>query len=337
MRSAIGIVGVAAALPEQIVTNDDLARTHPAWRMDRVELRTGVRSRRVAGTGETALDLGERASRELLERLAVAPDEVGVVIFCTQTPDHIMPPNACLLQARLSLPTRVIAFDITLACSGYVFGLHLSKALVATDPSATALLVTADTYSRLISPDDRGTSTLFGDGGAATLVRAGERGRIVDVELGTDGASAACFTIPAGGARRPRDAETGTVRTDRSGNSRTLEQIHMDGAAVLAFVQREVPRNVRALLIRNALRPADCDLVIFHQASRVALDYLRGAVGFSREQLYEDLDEVGNTVSASLPIALRHAELESRLRPGMRVLLVGFGVGLSWGSCLLEW
>jgi len=335
--TSIGVAGVAASLPARTVKNDELARAHPEWHMDRVVGRTGVRSRRIAAPEETALDLGERAARELLGRLGLVAGEVGAVIFCTQTPDHLMPPNACLLQARLGLPTRSIAFDVTLACSGYVYGLYLARALVAAGPSSTVLLVTADTYSRLISPEDRGTMTLFGDGGAATLVRAGTTGRIVDVELGTDGGGADCFAIPAGGARRPRDADTGTLRADRSGNRRTLEQIHMDGAAVLGFVQREVPRNVRVLLARNALQPADCDLVVFHQASRVALDYLSDALAFSQEQVYEDIAEVGNTVSASLPIALRHAEEAGRLRPGMRVLLVAFGVGLSWGSCLLEW
>lgn len=335
--STAGIVGVEAALPERVVTNEELAAAHPDWRMPDVERRTGVLERRLTSLNETALDLGARASGALLDRLAVDRDAVDALIFCTQTPDHVMPPNATLLQSRLGLGSHVAAFDITLACSGYVYALYLGRALIASQAASKVLLVTADTYSKLMSPEDRSTVTLFGDGGAATLLSATTHRGIRLIELGTDGSLAACFTVPAGGARMPRSASTRELRSDRSGNRRSLEHIQMDGPSVLAFVQREIPRNVRGVLQRAALQVSDLDLVVFHQASRVALDYLIKTLGLRPDQVFEDLHYVGNTVSASIPIALRHAEEQGLLRQGSSVLIVGFGVGLSWGTALIEW
>lgn len=328
------ILGIDYALPERVVTNAELAAAHPAWRMPDVALRTGVLERRMAAADETALDLGVRASESLLERIGVRRDEVDAVLFCTQTPDYPLPPNACLLQARLGLPRGVAALDFTLACSGFIYGLWLARSLVDSRSARRVLLVTADTYSTLIGPGDRAAATLFGDGGAATLVGPGERG-LDDFVLGTDGAAAECFIVPAGGARQPRSATTVEPRRDRSGNVRSAEQIRMDGAGVLAFVQREVPRAVRELLARTHLTLDDVDLVIFHQASRTALDHLNAVLEVPAGKRFENIERLGNTVSASLPIALRDAELAGRLRPGSRVLLVGFGVGLSWGCALV--
>ena len=330
------IVGIHYALPERVVTNDEIARAHPDWRLQILEKRTGVRERHLAAPGETALDLAERAADGLLTRTGVDRSAIDVLLFCTQTPDHPMPPNACLLQDRLGLPTTVAALDFTLACSGFVYGLYLAKSLVTSGAARTVLLVTADTYSSLISPDDRGAFTLFGDGAAATLVSEGTPG-LEEFLLGTDGSGAACFVVPAGGAREPRTAVAAAPGGDGAGSVRSREQIHMDGPAVLAFVQREVPRNVRALLTAAGHGIADVDLVIFHQASQLALDHLTRELGVPAEKHFANLERVGNTVSASLPIALRDAELAGRLRSGDRVLLVSFGVGLSWGSCLLRW
>lgn len=330
------ILGIDYVLPGRVVTNAEIARRHPGWHMPLVERQTGVLERHLAAPGETALDLSLSAARSVIARTGVDPAMIDVLLFCTETPDHPMPPNACLLQDRLGLSKRVAALDFTLACSGYVYGLYLARGLIASGAARTVLFVTADTYSTLISPEDRGTYTLFGDGAAATLLAAGERG-LGEFLLGTDGGAASCFIVPAGGTRSPRTALTGAPATDRVGNLKSLEQIHMDGPAVLAFVVREVPANVRELLANAGRTLADIDLVIFHQASQVAMDNLQRELAIPDAKLFSNIALVGNTVSASLPIALRDAELAGRLKPGYRVLLVSFGVGLSWGSCLLEW
>lgn len=328
------IVAVDYSLPERILTNGDLERLHPSWNMPEVAKRTGVQQRHIASSDETALDLAVDACRRVVGRTGTK--KIDAIIFCTQTPDQIMPPNSCLLQTRLGLPTRTLAYDFSLACSGYVYGLFMAKSFIVSNAVDRVLLVTADTYSKLIHPDDRATMTLFGDGAAATLIEAGEPG-IGEFVMGTDGSQGSCFEVPAGGARLPRSCETAVAHPDRHGNRRSLENIHMDGPGVLAFVQREVPPAVQEVLDRGAVRPSDVDLVILHQASKMASDYLERVLDLPRARFFSNIESVGNTVSASIPMAIRDAELAGILTKGMKVLLVGFGVGLSWGVCVVDW
>jgi 3-oxoacyl-[acyl-carrier-protein] synthase-3 len=188
-------------------------------------------------------------------------------------------------------------------------------------------------------PDDRSTMTLFGDGGAASLIRAAEGGRaeIGDFSIGTDGRSAEIFMIEAGGARVPRSDQTRNPVTDPTGSVRSAEHIEMDGPAVLAFVRKRVPQAIEELLSKAGHGMEAVDLVVAHQASALSLEYLQRWLKLPPEKSFSNISHVGNLVSASIPIALREAELAGRLRPGMRVMLVGFGVGLSWGACLVDW
>jgi len=333
------IAGIDYALPVRRVTNADLAREHPDWDMEKIAQRSGVLERRICSADETALDLGQRASERLLERLALSSRDIGALIMCTQSPDHIMPPNACLLQHRLKLPTSVPAFDFTHACSGYIYGLFMAKSLIASGAADPILLITADSYSRYLHPADRSTVTLFGDGGAATLICGAEEGSagIDEFAIGTDGGRAEIFAIQAGGARLPRSADTARTRVDASGNVSSPEHIVMDGTGVLAFVRKRVPAMVDEVLEKANQTLEDVDLVIFHQGSALTLDYVERWLSLPPEKTFRNIASVGNTVSASIPIALRDAELAGRLVPGIRVLLVGFGVGLSWGACLVTW
>jgi 3-oxoacyl-[acyl-carrier-protein] synthase-3 len=239
----------------------------------------------------------------------------------------------------MQLPTSIPAFDFTHACSGHVYGLYFAKALVASGAADCILLLTADTYSRHLHPDDRSTVTLFGDGGAATLIRAATDGggEIGEFCIGTDGGSSSIFAIAAGGARLPRSAETAKSFVDPGGSTSSPEHIHMDGPGVLAFVRKRVPAMVRELLAKTQTTLDDVDLVVCHQGSGMTLDYVERWLSLPPEKTFRNIANVGNTVSASIPIALRDAELAGRLRPGMRVMLVGFGVGLSWAACLVDW
>ena len=330
------IAGIEYALPERRISNAELAAQHPTWRVEQTVPTTGVLERRWVEPGQTALDLAETACRALFERNGFEPGDIDVLLFCTQSPDHPMPPNACLLQDRLSLPRSVAALDYTLACSGFIYGLFLARALVVSGSARHVLLVTSDTYSTWSHPDDRAPRVLFGDGAAATLISAGRAG-LGEIALATDGAGASTFMVSAGGARRPRSAQTQVPCIDGSGNVRTEEHLYMNGAAVLDFVKREVPPLVCNLLARAKLSMDDLDLVLLHQASRVTLDQLYRALKIPRSKRFENLEMIGNTVSASLPILLRDAETRGVLQRGMKVMLVGFGVGLSWGGCILEW
>jgi 3-oxoacyl-[acyl-carrier-protein] synthase-3 len=329
------IEAIEYELPLRTQTNAELAELHPNWNMGEIALRTGVKSRHWAAADETALDLAHRACNRLLARVGLERRAVDAVIFCTQTPDHVMPPNACLLQHRLVLSNRVVAFDISLACSGFVYGLYLAKAMILSGCNRV-LLVTADTYSRLIHPDDRGPMTLFGDAAAATLISSG-KASIGEFVLGTDGGGATAFIVPAGAARQPRTADTAIPHTDAYGNTRSAESIRMRGNAVLDFVKREIPRNISELLDKAETRLDAIDLFVLHQASNLSTYYVSRALSLPADKVFTNIDHVGNTVSASIAIALADAQTQGVLRPGMHVLLCGFGVGLSWGSCLVQW
>ena len=304
------ISGIAYALPAKVVSNADLAMEHPDWDMARVEVRTGVLRRHIADS-ETALDLACRAARELI-RDHPAAQEADAILFCTQTPDYVMPPNSALLHEYLGLPDKVFALDFTLACSGFVYGLAQAQGLIAARIASSILLVTADTYSQLIDPHDRGPRVLFGDGAAVTWITSGDRG-LVDVAVATSGRDHRAFMVPKGS-----------------------KVLHMDGMQVLGFVQSHVPAQVSELLARNGLSVEQVDLFVFHQASRLALDSLRRALRIPEGRMYSNLERVGNTVSASIPIALRDAVDEGRVGPGSRVVLCGFGVGMSWASAIVD-
>lgn len=335
MMAVVKIESIAYALPETVLGNEDLARENPAWDMARLLERTGVEERRIAASGETALDLGYQACRLLERDGCLRAGEIDALIFCTETPDYQIPPNACVLHERLRLPTDVMAFDITLACSGFVYALGIARGLILGGTARRVLIVTADTYSRLIHPADRASRCLFGDGGAATIVSSDGAGlRVLDMTFGTSGAQHDRFIVRAGGARHPRSADTAVEKVDRSGNVRTDEHIEMDGLGVLSFFNSTIPRAVRELLARNQLRVDDVGCYVFHQASQVALEGVTRALGLTRDRYILDLRTVGNLVSASVPVALRRALDVGRIGDGP-VVLCGFGVGLSWATALV--
>jgi 3-oxoacyl-[acyl-carrier-protein] synthase-3 len=319
-----------------LVTNKQLQQIHPDWNLNQVAKATGVFSRHWCNSDETALDLAVAACEKIRERNAELITASDMILFCTQSPDYWMPPNACLLQDRLGLPLTIGALDFSLACSGFVYGLHFANALVTSGSAKQVLLVTADTYSKWIHPNDRGPLTLFGDGAAVTVIAPSENG-IEQCSLGTNGAGGALFCVPAGAARTPKNLDTAKAKDNLFGNTRSAEHLMMNGPAVLDFVKREIPAFVRSFLQSAGESVDSVDLVIFHQASRLGLDYLNNTLNVPIEKRFSNIATIGNTVSASLPIALRDAEEEGKLVPGMRVLLVGFGVGLSWGATIITW
>jgi 3-oxoacyl-[acyl-carrier-protein] synthase III len=331
------IRSIAYALPERELSNSDLESEYPGWNMAKVVERAGVRSRRVAEADETAFDLSVRACEKLADHGGVDMSAIDAILYCTQTPDHVMPGNAHLLHHHLGLGDDVLAFDYTLACSGYVYGLALADSLVRAGLGSEVLLVTAETYSKRIHPGDRSTRVLFGDGAAVTHLSGGEGGgRIVAARLCSQGRVFERAFIPAGGARRPRTEATRREAADRSGNVRTEETIHMDGVGVWSFVNSAIPGHIASFLAERSLNMEDVDLCVFHQASKVTHDSLVKALGVEPEKLYTHLEDVGNLVSASIPVALRAALDEGAIRPGDLVLLSGFGAGASYGSVLVE-
>lgn len=329
------ITTIATYLPAQIVTNADLEAENPDWKMDAIAARAGVNSRHIARPEETAFDL-TKAACEKLPREAV--ERIDAIIYCTQSPDFIMPPNAHLLHAHLALPDEVAAFDINLACSGFVYGLGIAHSMIAAGAVRNVLLATADTYSKYIHPRDRSARVLFGDGAAVSLIEASPDDRgFSSFALASHGKEYSKFYIQAGGQRLPKSEETARETIDRGGNVRSADFIEMDGLAVWSFINSAVPKQILSYLGRNGLQLADIDYFIFHQASRLTLDSLVKVLGIDYGKVHLNLAMVGNTVSASIPICLADAVRQGRLHVGDRVLVSGFGVGLSYATTSFEY
>lgn len=332
----VKILDIEYALPVKIITNEQLQNENPDWDMHNVETKSGVKERHIVSDGETAFDLAKQACDKLFIEGRQSKSDIDALIFCTQSPDYIMPSNAFLLHDYLDLNENVLAFDYTLACSGYVYGLAIARALIVSGTATKVLLATGDTYSRYINPGDRSARVLFGDGAAVTLITASktEEG-IRDLMLATSGKHHSKFYIPAGGSRRPKENDP-INEIDASGNVRTENDIHMDGMAVWSFIQSTVPLQIRSLMDRNFLSADDIHLFVFHQASKMTLESLRRALRLPESKVYLNIARTGNLVSASLPVALKNALDESRIQTGNLILISGFGVGLSWGSLLIK-
>ncbi len=330
------IAAIASYLPERVLGNEELAQLYPGWTAEKIFDKTGIRERRIAAPGETAADLAVAAANRLFDTAAIARDSIDFIILCTQAPDYVLPTSACLIQERLGLTTASGALDINLGCSGFVYALALARGLIETGAATRVLLLTADTYSRYIHPLDKSVRTLFGDGAAATLVEAIESGAsaIGPFVFGTDGSGANSLIVRTGGAREPRSEGTSQEIADSSGNTRTADNLFMDGPAIMSFTLSTVPKACQQLLTRAGTTLDDIDLVVLHQANRYMLETLRRKMRIPENKFVVFLEHCGNTVSSTIPIALESVLAGGHASP-RRVMLVGFGVGYSWAGTLV--
>ncbi len=326
-------------LPEAVISTADLAAEFPEWSVEKIDDKTGIRERHIAAPNECSSDLAVAAARRLFDSGVCRPHDIDFVLLCTQSPDYFLPTTACLVQAELEIPTTAGALDFNLGCSGYVYGLGLAEGLIASGQARKLLLLTAETYSKFLHPLDKSVRTIFGDAAAATLLVAADSpdpllGPFV---YGTDGSGAPNLIVRTGGMREARTPQTGAAIEDDSGNTRSQDNLFMDGAEIFNFTLSAVPKSVNALLEKAALTLEQVDLFIFHQANKYMLDHLRKRIKIPPEKFLVSMAHCGNTVSSTLPIALKHAAQEGRLHDGALVMLVGFGVGYSWGATLLRW
>lgn len=333
---AATILGIDYHLPAGTLTSDDLAAEFPDWKVEKIRGKTGIETRHIAAPGECSSDLAVAAAEKLFEGGACRPSDLDYLLLCTQSPDYFLPTTACLVQDRLGLPTRSGALDFNLGCSGFVYGLGLAKGLIETGQADKVLLITAETYSKFIHPKDRGARTIFGDAAAATLVGAGG-GEIGPFAYGTDGRGAANLIVPAGGMRTPRTADTSRAVVDGGGSWRSRDDLHMNGPEIFTFTLKAVPALVDDLLARSGRSLDEIDLFVFHQANAFMLTHLKDKLGIPDEKFVLAMEGCGNTVSSTIPIALKDALDRGLLGPGRLVLAAGFGVGYSWGATLLRW
>jgi 3-oxoacyl-[acyl-carrier-protein] synthase-3 len=329
---------IAIFFPDQVLTNNELAAIYPEWPADKILDKTGINERRIAAENQTAGDLAYEAALKLFAQGQITAQDVDFIILCTQAPDYVLPTTACLLQDRLSVSRQAGALDINLGCSGFVYGLSLAKGLIETGAARCVLLLTADTYSKYIHPMDKSVRTLFGDAAAATAIVAteGTSEGIGPFVFGTDGSGAKNLIVEAGMFRMPKSPESSIEVTDDSGNVRTRENLYMNGADVMAFSLKEVPKAVDALLLKAGRAKEDIDFFVLHQANKFMLEALRKKLKTPPEKLPILVDDCGNTVSSTIPIALFKLRQQGRLKSGHRLMLIGFGVGYSWAACLLN-
>ena len=326
------IAAVAGHLPDGRLTNADLAARFPEWSVEKIAAKTGIDSRRIAAPGETTSDLATAAAQRLLDEQGVDPATIDYLIVCTQTPDFLMPATSLLVHHRLGLRASAGATDISHGCSGYVYALGLASALIDAGQARTVLVVTTDTYSRLINEADKSVRTLFGDGAAATLVVESERPGIHSFVYGSDGGGAEALVVPGGGLGDP--ARFPAADPARRGLEPNGYDLYMDGTAVFNFAIRVVPETVRTVLERAGWTKDSVDRWVLHQANAFMLSHLRRKLGVPEDRFVVELAETGNTVSSSIPLAIEAAGVGT---PGTRSVLVGFGVGLSWAGMAVDW
>jgi len=315
------IKAISYYLPKKVLDNREINDHFPEWSVDKISSKTGIYERHIADDSEFASDMAVESALKLFSEYNISPNDIDFVLLCTQSPDHFLPTTACLIQNRLNIPTTAGALDFNLGCSGYVYGLALAKGLIGSKIAKNVLLITSETYSKFIHPNDKSNRTIFGDGAAATLISTEGFADILDFELGTDGSGGENLIVKNGACRYPTSSEIG-------------DNLYMNGSEIFNFTSQAVPLLIESTLNKNNLTLEDTDLFIFHQANKYMLNHLRKKIGIPEDKFYIHIEKCGNTVSSTIPIALKEAINENKIEGS--VMLTGFGVGYSWGSCILK-
>jgi 3-oxoacyl-[acyl-carrier-protein] synthase-3 len=321
------ITGWGMAVPEHVLTNEDLASmvdTTDEW----IVSRTGIRQRHIATDGDTTASLATRAAIEALHATDLDPHDIQLIIVSTSTPEHFFPATACLVQDKLGA-TQAGAFDLSAACTGFIFALNMATQAIRSGSIDNALVIGAETLSRFVDWEDRKTCILFADGAGAFVLQARENsGGVLSCVMRSDGSGADLLSLPAGGSRLPASFET---------VSKKLHTIHMNGREVFRFATRVMASATREAVAMAGMNMDDIDLVVPHQANQRIIESAARGLKLSMDRFMVNLEHYGNTSTASIPIAICEAIQKERIKPGNNLVLVGFGAGLTWGAMVLKW
>lgn len=326
IKNRAGIIGMGVYLPERILTNFDLEKmveTSDEW----IRTRTGVRERRLADKGQSASDLGTRAALKAIENAKLTAKEIDLIIVATITPDSFFPSTACSIQNNLG--AKCPAFDLAAACSGFPYALAVAEAFIRSEIYRNVLVVGSEVLSGFIDWKDRSTCVLFGDGAGAAVVSKAEDGHGIRATcLGADGSQGDLLKIPGGGSRIPPSESS--VREG-------LHFLKMQGSEIFKLAVRRMEEAIHEVLKRGGLTPEDVDCLIPHQANLRILQAVADRVGIPIEKVFVNVEKYGNMSSASTIVALYEAVREGKIKEGSNVVLVAFGGGITWASCLIKW
>ncbi len=332
----VGITGMAAAIPAQVINNLEMDLYFRKDDIRSIIDKIGVRERRFADADTCSSDLCYAAAERLLEDMKIDRSQIDLLLFISQTPDYRMPATSVILQSRLGLPTSVITLDINLGCSAFLYGMTIAYSMIASGSVKKALILDGETRSKVYSLKDRKTGFLFGDGGVAALVERDEKFATSWFSLNSDGSRESLIKIPAGGYRKMSSVESLTERVvDEYGNIRSEEQGYMEGADVFNFVIREVPRDFNRLIQYSDVDISSIDYFIFHQANSYINGFLAKKLNLPADKLPATIHKFGNTSSVSIPLTIV-SELKNKLSGRKRLLMSGFGVGLTWGTAVID-
>ncbi len=331
----VGITALAACVPHTIIDNYQYTDYFPADEVEKVVDKVGIYQRRFADADTCASDLCVAAAEKLFTDNNIDRSEIDLLVFVSQTPDYRMPATSVLIQDRLHLSKSPIAFDITLGCSGFVYGLSVVYALMQQQGLRKALLLDGETRSKVYSPKDRRSAFLFGDGGVAALIERDEKFGESHFSLNSDGSRGDLIMIKGGGYRHPSSLETLQEKVvDEYGNIRCDEHGYMNGSDVFGFVIEEIPRDIKALLKETNTDKDAIDYYIFHQANGFINSFIAKLLKLDKEKIPTTLEKYGNTSSVSVPLTIVD-QLQNQLKGEKLLLLSAFGVGMTWGTAII--
>jgi 3-oxoacyl-[acyl-carrier-protein] synthase III len=330
----VGISGISAVVPKCTVNNYDTSSLFSENEIQKIVNMTGIIERRKADPKICSSDLCFNAAQELMNKMKIASNQIDLLIFLSQTPDYRQPATAPILQYRLGLPKTVGAFDINLACSGFIYGLSTAFAYASIQGIDRVLLLVGETLSKIVSDRDRATSLLFGDAATAILIEKNPKYAQSFFSLNSDGSGSKILYIPSGGYRSQSNSLSTEYKACDDGSIRSDENLYMDGMEVFNFTMREIPSDIKRLIAFSQTDLSNINYICFHQANKFMTNYIVEKLKYPLERVPYSLDKYGNTSAVSIPLTIV-SELREKLKKNDKVLMSGFGGGLSWGSALI--